>query len=41
MADHLGVSYKTVQRAVADLKKVDAIERVGGRRKGYWRIKEK
>ena len=40
IADRLGVSYKTVQRAVADLKKIGAIERIGGRRKGYWRIKE-
>ena len=40
IADRLGVSYKTVQRAVADLKKIGVIERVGGRRKGYWRIKD-
>lgn len=40
IADRLGVSYKTVQRAVADLKKIGVIERVGGRRKGYWRVKE-
>lgn len=41
IADRLGVSYKTVQRTVANLKKVDAIERIGGRKKGYWRIKNK
>lgn len=41
IADRLGVPYKTVQRTVADLKKGGAIERIGGRRKGYWRIKEK
>ncbi len=41
IADRLGVSYKTVQRAVADLKKNGVIERIGGRRKGYWGIKEK
>lgn len=41
IADRLGVSYKTVQRTVADLKRAGAIERIGGRRKGYWRIKEK
>ena len=41
IADRLGVSYKTVQRAVADLKKFGVIERIGGRRKGYWRITEK
>ncbi len=40
IADRLGVSYKTVQRAVADLKKIGVIERIGGRRKGYWGIKE-
>ena len=40
IADRLGVSYKTVQRAMADLKKIGVIERVGGRRKGYWRVKE-
>ena len=40
IADRLGVSYKTVQRAVADLKKIGTIERIGGRRKGYWRVKE-
>ena len=39
IADRLGVSYKTVQRAVADLKKIGAIERIGGRRKGCWRVK--
>lgn len=31
IADRLGVSYKMVQRAVADLKKIGVIERVGGR----------
>ena len=41
IADRLGVSYKTVQRTVADLKRVGAIERIGGRKKGFWRIKEK
>ena len=41
IADRLGVSYKTVQRAVADLKKSGAIERIGGRRKGCWRIMKK
>ena len=40
IADRLGVSYKTVQRAMTDLKKIGVIERVGGRRKGYWRVKE-
>ena len=40
IADRLGVSYKTVQRAVADLKKIGAIERIGGRKKGYWRIED-
>ena len=40
IADRLGVSYKTVQRAVADFKKIGAIERIGGRRKGYWKVKE-
>ena len=40
IADRLGVSYKTVQRAVADLKRIGVIERIGGRRKGYWRVKE-
>ena len=40
IADRLGVSYKTVQRAVADLKRVGVIERIGGRRKGYWKVKE-
>lgn len=40
IADRIGVSYKTVQRAVADLKEIGAIERIGGRKKGYWRIKE-
>lgn len=39
IADCLGVSYKTVQRAVADLKKMGVIERMGGRKKGYWKIK--
>ncbi len=33
IADRLGVLYKTVQRTVADLKRVGAIERIGGRKK--------
>lgn len=40
IADRLGVSYKTVQRTVAGLKKIGVIERIGGRRKGYWKINE-
>lgn len=40
IAVRLDVSYKTAQRAVADLKKIGVIERVGGRRKGFWKIKE-
>lgn len=40
IADRLGVSYKTVQRSVADLKRIGIIERVGGRTKGYWKVKE-
>lgn len=39
IADRLGVSYKTVQRAVADLKRIGVIERIGGRRQGYWKVK--
>lgn len=39
MADRLGVSYKTVQRAVADLKRIGVIERIGGRKKGSWRVR--
>ena len=34
------IADKTVQRAVADLKRLGVIERMGGRRKGYWRVKE-
>ncbi len=40
MADRLGVSYKTVQRAMSELKKAGIVERVGGRRNGYWKIKK-
>ncbi len=40
IADHLGVSYKTVQRTIADLKRVGAIERIGGRKKGDWKVSE-
>lgn len=38
MADRLGVSYKTMQRAMSELKKNGIVERVGGRRNGYWKI---
>lgn len=40
MADRLGVSYKTVQRAMSDLKKAGVVERIGGRKNGYWEIKK-
>ena len=34
IADRLGVSYKTVQRAVADLKKIGAIEKMEEEERG-------
>lgn len=40
IADKIGVSYKTVQRIVSDLKKSGIIERVGSTRNGYWKIKK-
>lgn len=40
IAVRLGVSYKTVQRAMAELKKSGVVERIGGRKKGYWKINE-
>ena len=40
IADRLGVAYKTVQRAVADLKKIGAVERIGGRKQGHWKISD-
>lgn len=33
--DRLGVLYKTIQRAIADLKKASIIERIGGRKGPY------
>ena len=36
VSEQLGVSYKTVQRAIAILKSNGRIKRVGGRKAGYW-----
>ncbi len=38
MAEQMGVSYKTVQRAINHLKESDRIRRNGGKRFGYWEI---
>lgn len=38
IADQLNVSYKTVQRSIANLKKKGVITRIGGRKSGYWKI---
>lgn len=40
IADQLGVSYRTVQRSMADLKKKGVVVRIGGRKNGYWEIKQ-
>jgi len=39
MADKIGVSTKSVQRSLKNLTDKNIIERVGGKRFGYWRIK--
>ncbi len=41
MADQMGISYKTVQRAINHLKETGRIRRSGGKRFGYWEIIEK
>ena len=41
IADCLGVSYKTIQRAVASLKRAGIVERIGGRRYGHWNVNKK
>ena len=41
MADQMGISYKTVQRAINHLKENGRIRRNGGKRFGYWEIIEK
>ena len=38
MADQLGVSLKTVQRAIEKLKEKGSIVRRGGKRFGYWEV---
>ena len=38
IADQLEVSYKTVQRFMDKMKQTGHIERVGGKRCGYWEI---
>ncbi len=38
VAEQLGVSYKTVQRAITHLKSGGHIQRVGGRKNGYWAV---
>ena len=40
MAEHLSVNRRTVQRGVDALKNKGIIERKGGKRYGYWEIKE-
>lgn len=40
IADQLGVSYRTVQRSMSDLKKKGVVVRIGGRKNGYWEIKQ-
>ena len=40
MSVQLGVSYKTIQRCVDRLRKAGLLERIGGRRFGYWKIKK-
>ena len=40
-ADQMGVSYKTVQRAINNLKEIGCIRRIGGKRFGHWEIIEK
>lgn len=40
IADQLGVSYRTVQRSMAELKKNGVVVRVGGRKNGYWEVKQ-
>jgi ATP-dependent DNA helicase RecG len=37
----LGVSVRTIKSLIATLKKNKVIERIGGKRFGYWKISEK
>ena len=39
IADQLEVSYKTVQRFMDKLKEAGRVERKGGKRFGYWKIR--
>jgi ATP-dependent DNA helicase RecG len=38
MSQTLDVSTKTIERALDILKKENKIERVGGRKEGYWKV---
>ena len=40
ISELLGVSYKTIQRAIANMKSNGRIERVGGRKNGLWIVRE-
>lgn len=38
MAERLGVARRTIQRKISDLNRLGYVERVGGKRHGYWQI---
>ena len=40
ISEQLGVSYKTIQRAIAYMKSNGRIERVGGRKNGHWIVRD-
>jgi ATP-dependent DNA helicase RecG len=40
LAENLGVSTKTIERAVKLLKVENQIKRIGGRKEGYWQVIE-
>ena len=40
MAEHLSVNRRTIQRGLDALKNKGIIERKGGKRYGYWEVKE-
>lgn len=39
IAQHLGLSYSTIKRALRVLKQYNIVQRVGGDKKGYWQVK--
>ena len=38
IAENTGLSERTIERNIAELKKLNLIMRIGGRKEGYWRV---